>query len=111
MWVAADSISGDIALAARQYWYASGDKAWLEAIGFPLAKGVAEFYAKRAASRSYRVTTAKPTGGASYDINDVMGPDECTIPVPRHPWAPSPLPIHSSCATVLAAPRDPCSRC
>ena len=79
MWVAADSISGDIALAARQYWYASGDKAWLEAIGFPLAKGVAEFYAKRAASRSYRVTTAKPApDGASYDINDVMGPDECT---------------------------------
>ena len=54
------------------------DKAWLEAIGFPLAKGVAEFYAKRAVSRSYRVTTAKPAGGASYDINDVMGPDECT---------------------------------
>ena len=66
-------------LAARQYWYATADKDWLGAIGFPLAKGVAEFYAKRATPRPYTVTTE---GKAPvYDLNDVMGPDEYAFPV------------------------------
>ena len=65
-------------LAARQYWYATADKEWLEEIGFPLAKGVAEFYAKRVTPRAYRVTTR---GNAQYDLNDVMGPDEYAFPV------------------------------
>ena len=32
-------ITGDIALAARQYWYTSGDQDWLRNVGFPLANG------------------------------------------------------------------------
>jgi trehalose/maltose hydrolase-like predicted phosphorylase len=71
-------ISGDIVLAARQYWYATADKEWLEEIGFPLAKGVAEFYAKRVTPRAYTVTTR---GNTQYDLNDVMGPDEYAFPV------------------------------
>jgi trehalose/maltose hydrolase-like predicted phosphorylase len=74
-----EHISGDIVLAARQYWYATGDKAWLATIGYPMAKGVAEFYAKRAVPRSYTVST-KGTEGL-YDINSVMGPDEYAFPV------------------------------
>ena len=72
-------ISGDIVLAARQYWYATADKDWLAAIGFPLAKGVAEFYAKRVTPRSYTVTTQGKA--QAYDLNDVMGPDEYAFPV------------------------------
>ena len=63
-------ISGDIALAARQYWYTTNDKAWLSSIGFPLVKGIADFYSKRVAKSA--------TG---YDYNMVMGPDEYAYPV------------------------------
>ena len=55
-------ISGDIVLAARQYWYATQDKEWLGAIGFPLAKGVADFYKKRAALKGY-TTSGVPKYG------------------------------------------------
>ena len=60
-------ISGDIALAARQYFYAKADHAWLAAIGFPLVRGVAAFYASR---------VSKAADGASFGIHGVMGPDE-----------------------------------
>ena len=44
-----------------------------------MAKGVAEFYAKRVTPRAYTVTTR---GNAqAYDLNDVMGPDEYAFPV------------------------------
>jgi len=33
-------ISGDIAFAARQLWYATGDKEWLSQDGYVLAKGI-----------------------------------------------------------------------
>ena len=74
-------ISGDIVLAARQYWYATADKEWLTAIGFPLAKGVADFYKVRAAKRAYKVTTVGSVGGPHYDLNGMMGPDEFAYPV------------------------------
>lgn len=65
-------ISGDIALAVRQYYYASGDKDWLRSRGFPLVKGIADFYAKRAVPNNE---------SGRYDINIVMGPDEYAYPV------------------------------
>ena len=40
-------VSGDIAFAVRQYYYATADTAWLRAVGWPLVKGVAAFYAAR----------------------------------------------------------------
>jgi trehalose/maltose hydrolase-like predicted phosphorylase len=49
-------ISGDIALAARQYWYTTGDKRWLEEVGFPLANGTAAFYAARIQPKSSNST-------------------------------------------------------
>ena len=102
-------ISGDIVQAARQYWYATADKDWLEEIGFPLAKGVAEFYAKRVTPRAYTVTTQ---GSAPvYDMNDVMGPDEYAFPVNNSAYTNAAAAIALNFATeaagVLGKPADP----
>jgi trehalose/maltose hydrolase-like predicted phosphorylase len=85
----------------RQYWYATGDKDWLTSIGFPLAKGVAEFYAKRAVPRSYKVTTRTASDDA-YDINDVMGPDEYAFPVNNSAYTNAAAIIALSFATEAA---------
>lgn len=66
-------ISGDISFAARQYFYATQDTAWLKAVGYPLIEGVAAFYAAR-------VTADKSRPGL-YDFKQVMGPDEYNYPV------------------------------
>ena len=109
-------ISGDIALAARQYWYATGDKAWLAAIGYPITKGVAEFYAKRAAlrpaQRGYKVSAAAAAGAAAaYDINGVMGPDEYAFPVNNSAYTNAAaiiaLSFATEAATVLGKTADP----
>ncbi|GGO34520.1 discoidin domain-containing protein [Streptomyces lasiicapitis] len=59
-------LQGDIALAAWQYYLATGDRAWLRAHGWPLLRGIAEYWAGR--------TTRNPDG--SYSIQNVAGPDE-----------------------------------
>ena len=59
-------ISADIALAAWQYWLATGDRAWLESRGWPLLSGIATYWARRAV----------PNGDGSYSIRDVIPPDE-----------------------------------
>eukprot|EP00756_Hemistasia_phaeocysticola_P051172 Hpha_TRINITY_DN26354_c0_g1::TRINITY_DN26354_c0_g1_i1::g.9347::m.9347 len=64
-------VSGDVALAARQYWYASGDNEWLAAVGLPLVRGIADFYARR----------VQAGAGGRYEYNSVMGPDEYNWPV------------------------------
>ena len=65
-------ISGDISFAARQYYYATKDREWLQSTGFPLILGVAKFYAERA-------TPSNVSG--HYDILQVMPPDEYAYPV------------------------------
>jgi trehalose/maltose hydrolase-like predicted phosphorylase len=59
-------LQGDIAIAVWQYYLATGDTAWLRKHGWPMLKGIAEFWAGR--------VTANPDG--SYSINNVAGPDE-----------------------------------
>ncbi|MEV8005088.1 glycosyl hydrolase family 65 protein [Streptomyces parvus] len=59
-------LQGDVSLAVWQYYLATGDRDWLAARGWPLLKGIADFWRSRA--------TANPDG--SYSINDVAGPDE-----------------------------------
>ncbi|WP_106967966.1 discoidin domain-containing protein, partial [Streptomyces aurantiacus] len=59
-------LQGDIALAAWQYYLATGDRAWLREHGWPLLRGIAEYWAGR--------TTRNPDG--SYSIQNVAGPDE-----------------------------------
>jgi trehalose/maltose hydrolase-like predicted phosphorylase len=59
-------ISADIALAAWQYYLATGDRDWLESTGWPLLSGIATFWASR----------ATPNADGSYSILDVIPPDE-----------------------------------
>lgn len=63
-------ISGDVAFAVMQYWRATGDKAWLAAYGYPIVKGVADFWVSR--------MTPDPAKNpqAALSINDVIPPDE-----------------------------------
>jgi trehalose/maltose hydrolase-like predicted phosphorylase len=83
-------VSADIAFAARQFYYSTGDQRWLKAVGWPLVKGIALFYAARiepvpagSAGAAY--------GNATYVYNNVMGPDEYNYPV-RLCAAPASLP-------------------
>ncbi|GAA5019426.1 glycosyl hydrolase family 65 protein [Streptomyces siamensis] len=59
-------LQGDIALAVWQYYLATGDRAWLRTHGWPLLKGLAEYWTSRA--------TANTDG--SYSVKGVAGPDE-----------------------------------
>ncbi|MEU2718797.1 discoidin domain-containing protein [Streptomyces sp. NPDC007205] len=64
--VTQDHLQGDIALAAWQYYLATGDRAWLRSHGWPLLRGLAEYWASR--------VTPNPDGSKS--IKGVAGPDE-----------------------------------
>ncbi|PCG85621.1 haloacid dehalogenase [Streptomyces sp. WZ.A104] len=59
-------LQGDVSLAVWQYYLATGDRDWLAARGWPLLKGIADFWRSRA--------TANTDGG--YSIRNVAGPDE-----------------------------------
>ncbi|WP_105968734.1 discoidin domain-containing protein [Streptomyces geranii] len=59
-------LQSDISLAAWQYYLVTGDRAWLRGRGWPLLRGIADFWTSR--------VTANADG--SYSINHVAGPDE-----------------------------------
>ncbi|MFD7922064.1 discoidin domain-containing protein [Streptomyces sp. NPDC059740] len=59
-------LMGDISLAAWQYYLATGDTTWLRDRGWPVMKGIAQFWASR--------VTRDDDG--HYSIRDVAGPDE-----------------------------------
>ncbi|KRV49246.1 hypothetical protein AQ490_03320 [Wenjunlia vitaminophila] len=63
-------INSDVALAFWQYWLATGDRRWLAEKGWPVLRGVAEFWTSRA--------TADEDG--RFHINDVIPPDEYAAP-------------------------------
>ena len=59
-------ISGDVSLAVWQYYQASRDLGWLRSVGWPILRGVAQFWSSRA--------TALP--GGQYALLHVLGCDE-----------------------------------
>ncbi|MFI9628130.1 glycosyl hydrolase family 65 protein [Streptomyces sp. NPDC052042] len=59
-------LQGDISLAVWQYYLATGDRGWLAGRGWPLLRGVADFWISRATAN----------GDGSYSLKDVAGPDE-----------------------------------
>ncbi|MFJ8883420.1 glycosyl hydrolase family 65 protein [Streptomyces sp. NPDC102402] len=59
-------LQGDVALAVWQYYLATGDRGWLAGRGWPLLKGIADFWQSRA--------TANADG--SWSVKNVAGPDE-----------------------------------
>jgi trehalose/maltose hydrolase-like predicted phosphorylase len=59
-------ISSDVALAMWQYWLATGDRAWLRTDGYPVLKGIADFWAGR----------VRANDDGSFSIVGVTPPDE-----------------------------------
>ncbi|WP_335940754.1 discoidin domain-containing protein [Streptomyces sp. PTD5-9] len=59
-------LQGDVALAVWQYYLATGDRAWLAGHGWPLLRGIADFWTSRVTAN----------GDGSYSLKDVAGPDE-----------------------------------
>ncbi|MGK5728021.1 discoidin domain-containing protein [Streptomyces sp. URMC 124] len=59
-------LQSDISLATWQYYLATGDTAWLRERGWPVMKGIAEFWAGR----------VHRNADGSYSIKDTAGPDE-----------------------------------
>ncbi|MBR7675079.1 glycosyl hydrolase family 95 catalytic domain-containing protein [Streptomyces daliensis] len=59
-------LQSDIALATWQYYLATRDTTWLRERGWPVLKGIAEFWADRATRN----------GDGSYSVKNVAGPDE-----------------------------------
>eukprot|EP01120_Amphizonella_sp_Union-15-10_P002412 TRINITY_DN1261_c0_g1_i2.p1 TRINITY_DN1261_c0_g1~~TRINITY_DN1261_c0_g1_i2.p1 ORF type:complete len:703 (-),score=111.97 TRINITY_DN1261_c0_g1_i2:9-2117(-) len=63
-------ITGDIALAFIQYYYATGDKQWLRTSGWPVIYQIAEFWKSRVIYQNQK-----------YNILDVQCPDESSAHV------------------------------
>ncbi|MEW1925171.1 discoidin domain-containing protein [Streptomyces sp. NPDC088360] len=59
-------LQSDVALATWQYYLATKDTQWLRTRGWPVIRGIAEFWADRATRNA----------DGSYSIKDVAGPDE-----------------------------------
>ncbi|WP_329151043.1 discoidin domain-containing protein [Streptomyces sp. NBC_01456] len=59
-------LMGDISLATWQYYLATKDTAWLRSRGWPVLKGIAEFWASRVTHNA----------DGSYSVKNVAGPDE-----------------------------------
>ncbi|MFL5578035.1 MAG: glycosyl hydrolase family 65 protein [Gemmatimonadaceae bacterium] len=65
-------VNGDVALAAWQYYLATGDSAWLAREGFPVIRGTADFWVSRATHDAAR---------GRYHIRDVVSVDEGLVGV------------------------------
>ncbi|MFI1966344.1 glycosyl hydrolase family 65 protein [Streptomyces pathocidini] len=63
-------ISADVALAFWQFWLASGDERWLREKGWPVLRGIADFWASRAETGE----------DGRHHINGVIPPDEYAAP-------------------------------
>jgi trehalose/maltose hydrolase-like predicted phosphorylase len=63
-------ITGDIAVALRQYYYATGDDDWAVSRALPMMHGIAQFWVSRA-------VPGKNPGW--WDINGVTPPDEFAV--------------------------------
>ncbi|MGH3313615.1 MAG: glycosyl hydrolase family 65 protein, partial [Streptomyces sp.] len=59
-------LQSDISLATWQYYLATDDTAWLRERGWPVLKGIADFWASRVSKNS----------DGSYSVKNVAGPDE-----------------------------------
>ena len=72
-------VTGDVGFAVRQYWYQTHDVEWLRAVGWPLARGIAAYYAARLTPMANASTPS--AGGHTWEWIGVMGPDEYQWPV------------------------------
>jgi len=61
-----DHLSADVAIAVRQFFWATNDLTWLRNVGFPILQGTSDFWVSRAVKDA--------TG--QYVINDIQPPNE-----------------------------------
>ncbi len=61
-------ITGDVGVAVRHFWHATGDVAWLASRGWPILQGVAEFIVAR--------VTPTNADNTTFALNKVMPVDE-----------------------------------
>jgi trehalose/maltose hydrolase-like predicted phosphorylase len=69
-------VTGDIALAFRQYWLATGDRQWLATRAWPVLSATAEYWVSR----------ATPAAGGGFGILQVATPDENAGIVDNSAW-------------------------
>jgi len=95
-------VNADIAIAQWQYYLATGDKAWLKTHGWPVIRGIAEFWKSR--------VTWSPAEHR-YEILHVTSPDEAYDDVPNDSFtnaaARKALEIAGKAARVVGADADP----
>ena len=70
-------INGDVALAAWQYWLATGDRRWLEQDCWPILRDTADFWVSRV---SYNSRAKR------YEIGNVVAVNESLIGVDNDAW-------------------------
>jgi trehalose/maltose hydrolase-like predicted phosphorylase len=70
-------VNGDVALAAWQYWLATGDRQWLERDCWPILRDTADFWVSRV---SYNAKLKR------YEIGKVVSVDESLIGVNNDAW-------------------------
>lgn len=70
-------INGDVALAAWQYWLATGDREWLQHDCWPILRDTADFWVRRV---SYNAKQKR------YEIGDVVAVNESLIGVKNDAW-------------------------
>ena len=94
-------VNADIALAVRQYWLASGDRRWLAGTGWPLLRGIADYYVSRASRNA----------DGSYSVRGVIPPDEYVEQVDDSVYtnvsARDALRFAADAAQLLGRPADP----
>ena len=95
-------VTGDVAIAAWQYYLVTGDKEWLKEKGWPILKATAEFWASR----------VEKNDKGEYEIKNVVAADEWAENIDNNAYtngtAIRNLQYASKCATVLGviAPKE-----
>ncbi len=95
-------VSADVALAAWQYYLATGNREWLAHYGFPILRDTAEFWTSRVHFNARK---------ARYEIGNVVSVKESRIGVSNDPYtnaaAKKNLEVAIQAAKTLHIPSDP----
>ncbi len=95
-------INGDVALAAWQYWLATGDHQWLEKDCWPILRDTADFWVSRVSFNAAK---------KRYEIGKVVGVNESLIGISNDAWtnaiAQKNLRLAVEAARLLSRPVNP----
>lgn len=85
-------ITADVGIACWNYYRITGDKAWLQAEGFPLLRKGAEFWLSRSTQNN----------DGSYSINNVVGANEYAMNIDDNAFTNGSVKVALACATKAA---------